>query len=61
MPLLIAVSQNATDLIQVAFADDLTGVGSIVSLKKWWYKIGPYLGYLCQRIEILVNHQRKFS
>ena len=50
MPLLetIVHDLDATDLKQVAFADDLTGVGNLKSLKVWWdaiLKYGPYIGY----------------
>ena len=33
---------------QIAFADDLTGIGTIEKLKEWWDLIiehGPYIGY----------------
>ena len=35
MPLLSAINEHPIELKQVAFADDLTGVGSIFNLKKW--------------------------
>ena len=50
MPLLTTVmsSQEGSSLIQVAFTDDLTGIGKLKDLKTWWdsiLKFGPYLGY----------------
>ena len=49
MPLLTSIiSNNAGNLIHVAFPDDLTGVGKIHELIEWWKNIlnyGPYLGY----------------
>jgi hypothetical protein len=49
MPLLTTVLQNDTnDITQVAFADDLTGIGTLNRLKHWWDMVltyGPFLGY----------------
>ena len=48
MPLLIAVNLITSNIVQVAFADDITGVGRILDLKEWWNainRLGPYLGY----------------
>ena len=53
MPLLTSlltsiISSNTGNLIQVAFADDLTGMGKIHRLIEWWKNVlhyGPYLGY----------------
>jgi hypothetical protein len=49
MPLLRSIVTSETkNLVQVAFADDLTGVGTLNNLKTWWENIleyGPYLGY----------------
>ena len=48
MPMLTMLLQNVKDVIQVAFADDLTGIGQIDALKNWWDKlldIGKYVGY----------------
>ena len=49
MPLLTSIVTSETkNLVQVAFADDLTGVGTLNNLKTWWeniLKYGPYLGY----------------
>ena len=52
LPLLIAIksSVHETDdhLLQVAFADDLTGTGSLRSLRTWWetiVKFGHSIGY----------------
>ena len=49
MPLLTTVAApDDKNFFQVAFADDLTGVGEIDELKVWWeniLKFGPYLGY----------------
>ena len=49
MPLLTSViSSNTGNLIHVAFADYLTGVGKIHKLIEWWKNVlsyGPYLGY----------------
>ena len=42
------INLEDTEVKQVAFADDLTGAGSIKNLKIWWdeiIKLGPYLGY----------------
>ena len=42
------ISNNTGNLIHVAFADDLTGVGKIHELTEWWKNLlhyGPYLGY----------------
>ena len=39
---------NITRVKQVAYADDLTGVGKVADLKKWWELVmehGPKLGY----------------
>jgi len=49
MPLLSTIIKDETcNLLQVALADDLTGIGTIPYLKEWWRKVlqyGPYLGY----------------
>ena len=53
MPLLTSlltsiISSNTGNLIQVAFADDLTGMGKIHRLIEWWKNVlhyGPYLGF----------------
>ena len=49
MRLLTSITNNNTgDLIHVAFADVLTGVGKIHKLMEWWKNVlyyGPYLGY----------------
>ena len=49
MPLLTSVITSETNkLVQIAFADDLTGVGTIDEPQKWWENVlyyGPYLGY----------------
>ena len=49
MPLLTSIiSNNAGNLIHVAFPDDLTGVGITHELIEWWKNVlhyGPYLGY----------------
>ena len=39
MPMLTMLMQNVKDVIQVAFADDLTGIGQIDALKNWWDKL----------------------
>ena len=49
-PLLDRLNLNNVDndLKQVAFADDISGIGRIVGLKKWWNCIseyGPFIGY----------------
>ena len=41
-------SIKGANLIQIAFADDLTGVGAVKDLKLWWDMVlnyGPYLVY----------------
>jgi len=46
LPLLWAIATNGTR--HVAFADDLTGAGSIETLHIWWNKVcehGPSIGY----------------
>ena len=49
MPLLTSITTPETNnLVQIAFADDLTGVGTLNELEHWWeniLKYGPYLGY----------------
>ena len=49
MPLLSSIiSNNTGNLIHIAFADDLTGVGKIHELIEWWKNVlhyGPYLRY----------------
>ena len=43
-----SLPETLTQVKQVAFADDLTGAGTIDSVKLWWDQIityGPYLGY----------------
>ena len=49
MPLLTSgITSETNKLVQIAFADDLTGVGTIDELQKWWENVlyyGPYLGY----------------
>ena len=49
MPQLTSIiSNNAGNLIHVAFPDDLTGVGKTHELIEWWKNVwyyGPYLGY----------------
>ena len=48
-PLLSSINSNNTvNLIDVAFADDLTSVGKLHELIEWWKNVlhyGPYLGY----------------
>ena len=42
------ISNNTVNLTRIAFANDLTGVGKIHELIKWWKNVlhyGPYLGY----------------
>ena len=49
IPLLSSIIRiNTGNLIDVAFADDLTGVGKLHELIEWWKNVlhcGPYLGY----------------
>ena len=49
MPLLTStISNNTGNVIQIAFPDDLTGVGKIHELTEWWKNVlyyDPYLGY----------------
>ena len=49
MPLMTMVMGSMSSCIkQIAFADDLTGIGTIDQLKEWWDLIiehGPYIGY----------------
>ena len=49
MPLLTSIiSNNTGNLIHVAFADDVTGMGKIHELIEWWKNVShyaPYLGY----------------
>ena len=48
MPILTMLMQIVKDLIKVAFADDLTGIGQTDALQIWWDKlrdIGKYVGY----------------
>ena len=48
MPMLTILMQNGNDLMQVAFTDDLTGIGQIDTLKISWGKLldlGKYVGY----------------
>ena len=49
MPLPTLIISNTTEkLIQVTFADDLTGVGKIQEIIEWWKNVlyyGLYLGY----------------
>ena len=49
MPLMTMVMGSMSSCIkQIAFADDLTGIGTIDQLKEWWDLIiehGPYRGY----------------
>ena len=47
MPLLSSIiSSNTENLIHVAFADDLTGVGKIHELTEWWENVSHYGLYL---------------
>ena len=42
------MNDEETKARQCAYADDLTGAGTITELKKWWdivIEFGPYLGY----------------
>ena len=49
IPLMTMVMGSMSACIkQIAFADDLTGIGTIEKLKEWWDLIiehGPYIGY----------------
>ena len=52
MPLLSMINSNCDGMRnivnQVAFADDITGIGDLKRLKEWWLKvndIGPKFGY----------------
>ena len=50
MPLLATAVHTMTnaEITQIAFADDVTGIGEIRHLRNWWEIIltmGPYLGY----------------
>ena len=50
MPLLTTAVHTMTnaEITQIAFADDVTGIGEIRHLRNWWEIIltmGPYLGY----------------
>ena len=44
---ILALSEKS-NVIQIAFADDLTGIGRVYQLKSWWdlvLEYGPYIGY----------------
>ena len=60
MPLFTSIiSNNTENLIHVAFADYLTGVGKIHELIEWRKNVlhyGPYLGYYVNN-EIMVNNE----
>ena len=65
MPLLTTVMESikGANLIQIAFADDLTGVGAVKDLKLWWDMVlnyGPYLGYYVNETKswLIVKEQR---
>lgn len=48
MPLLTTLAYTDRQIHQIAFADDVTAVGTISQLKQWWNNIicyGPLLGY----------------
>ena len=49
LPLLTTIiAHQSSSLLEVAFADDLTGVGRVKSLRCWWGEIdthGPSIGY----------------
>ena len=50
MPLLMTIEtyMDKDTIKQIAFADDLTGIGKVQELQKWWNTIitnGPYIGY----------------
>ena len=48
LPLLSTVIEKTDSMTQIAFADDLTGIGKLDKLKTWWEMViahGPYIGY----------------
>ena len=55
IPLLTSIiSNNTGNLIHVAFADNLTGVGKIHELIEWWKNVlhyGSYLGYYVNELK----------
>ena len=61
LPLLTSITYQVPDTSdskykfnQVAFADDITGVGSLKDLKIWWLEItrvGPFIGYFANPLK----------
>ena len=55
IPLLTSIiSNNTGNMIHIAFADDLTGVGKIHELIEWWKNVlhyGPYLGHYVNELK----------
>ena len=48
VPLIKKLKEKCESAMQVWFADDASGVGTLVSLKRWWsclVEMGPRLGY----------------
>lgn len=48
VPLIKKLMEKCESAMQIWFADDAAGVGTLVNLKKWWsclVKIGPLFGY----------------
>ena len=61
MTLLTSLYDPSSHLIQIAFADDLTGVGKLNDLYQWWNKVielGPYLGYHVKEFENFISAAR---
>ena len=48
VPLITRLLEEVEAMFQVWFADDATGMGTLVNLKQWWSSIstiGPLFGY----------------
>ena len=65
MPLLSSIiSNNTENLIHVAFADDLTGVGKIHELTEWWENVlhyGLYLDYYVNESKSWLKIKEEFT
>ena len=65
MPLLTSaiIEFTSDDITQIAFADDVTGVGMLEMLKKWLDKIiylGPFLGYFVEESKSWLVTKEKY-